>query len=476
MRGILSHAGYVPFNRLQRQRITEAMGGPPGVGTRSVASYDEDTTTMAVEAGRLALRSLAGPVSVDQLWFSTAEPAYLEKTNATAIHTALRLDTDAAAFDFGAAARSGIGALKAAFGSNGCVMAVSSDIRTGYPTGGDESSGGDGAAAIVVGDDSHGAVIAEYLGGASATSEFLDRWKHPGWDRAKAWAERYSEGEYSALADDAWNGALKAAEISADQIDRAIVTGVHPRAIKSVSRRLGLEREVYADDLSRTIGNTGTAHAALLLSSVLESASPGQVIAILNLADGADALVLRTTDAIGSFTPARPVAGQIEMGNDDLLYGKFLTWRGMLTPEPPRRPEPDRISGSAAGRNRDWKFGFVASKDRDTGAVHMPPARVSMKGGHIDDMEPVPMADVSATVVTFTVDRVSYSPSPPIVAAVIDFDGGGRMPVELTDCTADEIRIGDRMEMTFRRLHSGDGIHNYFWKARPIRDDGPGKD
>jgi len=67
------------------------------------------------------------------------------------------------------------------------------------------------------------------------------------------------------------------------------------------------------------------------------------------------------------------------------------------------------------------------------------------------------------------VDRVSYSPSPPIVAAIIDFDGGGRMPVELTDVTADELRIGDRVEMTFRRLFTSDGIHNYFWKARPVR-------
>ena len=141
----------------------------------------------------------------------------------------------------------------------------------------------------------------------------------------------------------------------------------------------------------------------------------------------------------------------------------------MLEPEPPRRPEPDRISGSAAGRNKDWKYGFVAAKDAESGAVHMPPARVSMKGGNVDDMEPVPMAAVPATVVTFTVDRVSYSPSPPSVAAIIDFDGGGRMPVELTDCTADEIRIGDKVEMTFRRLHSSDGIHNYFWKAHPVR-------
>jgi hydroxymethylglutaryl-CoA synthase len=26
-----------------------------------------------------------------------------------------------------------------------------------------------------------------------------------------------------------------------------------------------------------------------------------------------------------------------------------------------------------------------------------------------------------------------------------------------------------RVEMTFRRLNSADGIHNYFWKGRPVR-------
>jgi uncharacterized OB-fold protein len=103
----------------------------------------------------------------------------------------------------------------------------------------------------------------------------------------------------------------------------------------------------------------------------------------------------------------------------------------------------------------------------------MPPARVSMLGGAVDDMEPVAMADLVGTVVTFTVDRLAYSPSPPIVFAVVDFDGGGRFPVELTDVDADAVHIGDRVEMTFRRLYSADGIHDYFWKARPAGSPAP---
>jgi uncharacterized OB-fold protein len=53
------------------------------------------------------------------------------------------------------------------------------------------------------------------------------------------------------------------------------------------------------------------------------------------------------------------------------------------------------------------------------------------------------------------------------VFAVVDFDGGGRLPVELTDVSPEEVAIGGRVEMTFRRLSTTDGIHNYFWKAKP---------
>jgi uncharacterized OB-fold protein len=95
-----------------------------------------------------------------------------------------------------------------------------------------------------------------------------------------------------------------------------------------------------------------------------------------------------------------------------------------------------------------------------------------MEGGAVDDMEPLAMADALGTVVTFTIDRMVYSPSPPVVFAIVDFDGGGRFPVELTDVDANEVKVGGRVEMTFRRLFSADGIHDYFWKGRPVRQGG----
>jgi hypothetical protein len=92
-----------------------------------------------------------------------------------------------------------------------------------------------------------------------------------------------------------------------------------------------------------------------------------------------------------------------------------------------------------------------------------------MGSGAVDQMSEVSMADVPATIATFTVDRLAYSLSPPVVAAVLDFDGGGRFQCELTDVDPTAVAIGDRVEMTFRRLYTQDGVHNYFWKARPLR-------
>ena len=79
------------------------------------------------------------------------------------------------------------------------------------------------------------------------------------------------------------------------------------------------------------------------------------------------------------------------------------------------------------------------------------------------------MADIEGTIGTFTIDRIAYSPRPPIAFAVVDFDGGGRLPVRADRRRSSKLAMGDRVEMTFRRLYTADGIHNYFWKARPVR-------
>jgi len=461
--GIISYGAYIPRGSLLRSSIVEFTGKGSNKGSRSVASYDENTTTMGVEAARNALKG--SEINPKKLWFSTVVPAYMDKTNATNIHSALQLNDFVEAVDFGNSTRSAMGALSNALESDDSTLVVTADLRTGPSGGTEESSGGDASTALLIGTDKQGVLLAEYLGGVAITSDFTDRWRVPGSSYSQVWEERFGEQAYKPLVDRAWSEALKKLDIKTEDISVALVSGLHSRAVARSIPSLDVD---ISNDLTDQIGNTGAAHPSLLLANFLDQAKPNEIVALIVLADGCDVLFFRTTQEVENRRNSFPVSEQIE-NQSPVPYSKYLSWRGLLDSQLPNRPSPTRPSSSAAMRRNDWKMGFVASKDATTGIVHMPPSRIGIKGGEVDDMEHLPMADSIGTIETFTVDNLVYSPNSPVVFAVVNFEDGGRLPVELTDTDPEKIEIGDRVEMTFRCLYTADGIHNYFWKARPIR-------
>src|SRR3989454_7435798 len=366
--------------------------------------------------------------------------------------------------------RSGAGAVRAAIDASRPTLTVLSDIRTGLPGSGDEREGGDGAAAFLLADSRDRSTLAEPVAWASATAEFLERWRLPGDAASRQWEERFGEHAYVPLGEAAVADALKQTGLTAAAVSRWIVTGPHGRASRRVAGSIGAEKGTIVDDLAASIGNTGTAHAGLLLADALDRAKPDELIAVVSLADGADVTVWKTTAAIAQGTTSPTVADQIASAKGRVAYNTWLTWRGFMRREPPRRPDPQPPEAPPSFRSEAWKFAFTGSRCQACGTRHLPPQRVCVKCQAIDRMTPERLADVPATIATFTVDRLAYSMSPPVVVAVVDFEGGGRFQCEMTDVDPKTVKIGDRVELTFRRLYTAGGIHNYFWKARPIRD------
>ena len=43
------------------------------------------------------------------------------------------------------------------------------------------------------------------------------------------------------------------------------------------------------------------------------------------------------------------------------------------------------------------------------------------------------------------------------------------MATTMTDRVLEELEVGQTVEMSFRKLASQDGLHNYFWKSIPLR-------
>jgi uncharacterized OB-fold protein/3-oxoacyl-[acyl-carrier-protein] synthase III len=429
---------------------------------------------MGVEASRRALAALGGSPPED-LFFATPAPAYLDKTNATAIHGALELPSWAGAYDMVGSVRSSVGALRSARAVAGDhrAVAVLSDLRTGMAGGPEERDSGDGAVAVVFGgpDD---AVVADWVAHASTTAEFLDRWRTPGEFDSKVWEERFGQEVYVPLVHQAWADALKGAGVVATDIDHVAVVGLHTRAVGAVRSSLGVRPDTVVADRAATVGNLGAAEPGIALADLLERAEPGALLALVVVADGADVVLLRATDALVAARSARRAAGLADVADlaasvgGDVPYTRFLTWRGELLREPPRRPDPERPGAPATWRSTPWKGGFEASDCRACGFRHLPPARVCLRCRTIDEMDRVRLADVGGRVATYTIDRLAFSLSPPVIGAVVDFDGGGRYRCEMTDADPDAVRIGTRVEMSFRKLNTAKGVHNYFWKARPV--------
>ncbi len=465
MTSLLSYGAYLPSGRVDRAEVAATLGGGSGAkdqGQRVVASFDEDSTTMGVAAARAALSVLpsAGAEAPADLYFATTSPAYLDKTNAAAIHTALGLGGQGFAADLAGSARSGMAALRSAAALGG--IAVLADVRTGQPGSADERGGGDAAAAFVFGYGNEGdGSIAHVIAQASRTAEVLDRWRPPSHEYAMVWEERFGYEQYAPLIRETAAAALTGAGLG--QADHVVL--VSPNS--AVPRR---GKSLVPGRLSTTcspVGHAGAADAGVGLAAVLDHAEPGQTILVLSAADGCDALLLRTTEQLPGRRQPVAVDAQLKAGVP-VPYASYLTWRGLLEREPPRRPEPDRPAAPPSARAGDWKFSFTGSECTVCGFVHLPPARVCHRCGAVDQMTPVRRADTLGTVATFTVDRLAYSPAPPLVDAVVNFDGGGRYALEVADAAADRLAVGARVELVFRRLFTAGGVHNYFWKARVV--------
>jgi hydroxymethylglutaryl-CoA synthase len=469
MAGIVSYGSYIPYRRLKRAAIAAMLGVAASRGERAVASFDEDSVSMAVEALRDALKG-APNATIGSLLFATTTPPYGEKLNAALVGAAALLPAEIRAADLTGSTRAGLSGLlqaaEAAQATGTSAAIAMADARLGAPEGKMEQQSGDGGAAFILGREG---ALAEIVASVSFTREFLDGWRAPGERFGHSWEERFALTQaYAPLLEKAVTTVLEKAGVKPGDLARVILDAPNPRAVDEFARAAKLDPAKLGDSLALTVGQAGAAHIGLMLTATLPSCKPGDLILVAGIADGADAAVLRVTPAATTFRPVHSVGRMVE-SKGDVSYPSYLKWREILPTEPPRRPDPDRPAGPPMMRSQKWKFGLVGSRCTACGTAQLPPQRVCVKCRALDKMEPYPFADRVGRVATYAIDRLAYSLNPPVINVVVDFDGGGRFLCEMTDCEADKVAIGDEVEMTFRRLFTADGIHNYFWKARPKR-------
>ena len=312
MIGICAYGAYLPILRLSRDEIAKQWEGYSLRGERTVANCDEDTITMAVEAGRDCLKT-GGKAGVNALFFASTTPPYREKQSAALVATAMDLERKILAADFTDSIRSATIALRQALdtvqgGGAEKVLVTSADIRPGTPQSEFETLFGDGAAAVLVGKEN---VIASLEGAYRHTDEFLDLWRLEDGQFTESWEDRFVK-EYGHQRNVVTAGRAFFSEkgIGPAEITKAVIYSPDLRNHQTVAKLLGFDYQKQVQDLLfGNIGITGAAHSLLMLVAALEKAKAGDTILLLGYGDGADAFLFRVTENIEKARGSRGVSG-----------------------------------------------------------------------------------------------------------------------------------------------------------------------
>ncbi len=485
MIGIVGYGAYVPRLRLSRQAMAAANAWylpslkGKAKGSRAMANYDEDSLTMAVAAARDCLGAGDDRSAVRGVTLASNTLPFAERLNAGVLREALTLAEDVRVQDGGGSSAAALTALAQALDTvragGGTQLLVATDLRHASPASTQEFDFGDGAAALLLG--SGPAVIAEVLGTGVRSADFVDHFRAAGQDVDYRWEERWVRDEGIArLVPPAVRDALAAAGVQGREVDHFIFPTTFPKMDAQLAKACGLREEAVVDNLAQSVGDTGVAHPLLMLACVLERARPGQLVVMAAFGSGAQAVVLRVTDAVDRFKPARGPAAWLARGVEETSYIKFLSFRGQIQLERGMRGEQDRKTAlSTAWRHRSALLGLVAGRCEVTGTVHFPPSRLSLDPGapQLDTQRPYKLAERHARVLSWSAEYLSFHRSPPHTYGQVDFEGGGRILMEFTDVSPGDVESGTEVEMVFRIKDIDDrrGYTRYFWKATPVRAD-----
>lgn len=473
MAGIASYGAYIPLYRLNRAVINAAWGGMfPVPGEKAVASYDEDSITMAVAAARDCLKGIDRS-KVDRLYFASTTSPYKEKLAASVVAGALGLHTDIYTMDFAGSLRCGTSALRAAIDAVDakaakCVLVTCAETRLGAPKGDKELTFGDGAAAFLVSDTDVAAVIE---GSYSIFQEMHENWRSDKDLFVRSWEERFiRDAGYTRIIPQVLGAAMKRYNLTPKDITKAAIFAPDPRLLGTVAGKLGFEPfSQLVDPMFMTVGNTGSALSLMMLVSAMEDAKPGDRLLCASYGDGCDVLIMKTTEAIEKIKDRRGIKRHLAAKKMLPNYLKYIQWRGLMETEPPPRPPINHISVPALWRDREWGLSLTGQRCKKCRTPQYPPQRVCVVCQAQDNFEPYRFADAKATLNTFSHDNLAASIDPPTTICAVDFEEGGRIIFNMTDRDPDEVKTGMPVELVFRKNHYWEGIHNYWWKCAPVR-------
>ena len=492
MAGIAAAGCYIPMTRLPLSVLT---GCAPREGDpeRSVAWFDEDSITMGVAAARDCLVGRERG-QIDLLLFATTTYAFEEKQGGVIVARALGLSPSVRTVDIGHSLRGGTQALALALdavaaGSARQALVVVADCRMGPPGSELEKNSGDAAAAFLVKNDG---ALALFVGGTHCSEEIVDVWRSAGDRFTHQWEERFVQQHGYLAPAIAAAGDLRQKFSSLEpKVSQSpwtwILSASDEKSHRTLATRLQLDRSLLRNPLFGQVGYCGAAHAPLQLVEALDTALPGQRVAMVNHGDGAEALLFEISggesglgDEKGSahtYDGSRPALvrdGRVALARRRVMHSldQFRRVRDLNLTEYPAVYDQG-ISATVHFRERDENLS-LAGQRCECGEPQFPKGRICGKCQRKDRWRSEGFAERHGRLVTYTLDAFHPSPHPPTAVGIVQIDNGPRVHMQIADTAAQDVDVGLSVRFVFRRIHQVGRRPNYFWKAAPLDAAAPG--
>jgi len=462
---------------LPRELIAKAWDFPTVPGTKAVAMEDEDSLTMSVEAGLDCLEGI-DPKTVDGIFFASTTQVYTEKDSASLIATVLDMREDIITADFTDSTKAGTTALTRAVDTIKAnkdiksILVVAADTRKPEPSTMWEYGFADGAAALLVADEENIPIsIDDYY---SVSANVTGPWKRASKDEfirtfeVKMDAKFYVESITKVMSEILKRNSLNPA------VDIAIAAYYYnnPRMHSTISKIMKFGQGVAQNSLFFQVGDMGTPMPFMLLIASLRRPKQDDKIIMAGFGDGADAILLQVRDKDGVRDIGKGRMGFVGHQKSMTLlknYNKFIEYKELL--------EKDRYTRKSSAvliwRDTPSVYKWYGVKCKNCGAVQYPILSRACSVCRADDQFDRVKLEKKGEIFTYTLDHLvggAYL-NTPVPRCIVDLEGGGRVLVNMTEIENPEenVKIGMKVEMTFRKEHEGAEFKNYYWKCRPVR-------
>lgn len=469
-RGIRAVGAYAPRQRVQADAFSEAWGRfkAAGIEEKSVAAPDEDTVTMAYEAGRRALE--AGGVAttdLDRISFATTTPPTAEEDPTVQLATMFGVPDDATVQLYTGSTRAGTQALLRALEHSGeetSALVVASDAPRGKPESSIEHAAGAGAAAFVV-----GPAPAVTIEGSSEVSTLSQgtRFRQTGEETVESLdITTYERAAFVDTVADAVAGV----DFAPSGVDSVAIQSPDGRLPYRAGKAINVDASKIKECIPvHSLGDLGAASVPLGIGRAVENGDT-VLAASFGSGAGADALLLEPVESVPSHLELKERA--------TVAYGEYLQHRGCLTSGPPDGGGA-YVSVPAWQRSIPQRYHLEAGICPRCESLNFPPTGACSTCHETVSYRTVSL-EGTGTVEAVTV--ISQGGAPPefteqqeqagdFAVAIVAFDGpDGRtasIPAQVVEVNPETVAVGDRVSATIRRIYTQEGVTRYGFKVRP---------